>query len=614
MFIKGRNETSMTDKNTGKFPYHQGELAAQDKAGTRGAASELAAGKRSALNFLANHDAFLAAQSFAAMSSVDLNTGNVWVTPLFAKAGDLRAVTENEIVISPHSIPDNDVLNTVESGTPFSLLGIDLNRRIRHRINGVALGFEDNRFEDSSFENNSFEDNDDRGNNDRGLHLQVNEYTPNCPKYINRREIILDASNAESINRKAKREERTSLTEDDQGFIQAMDTLWIGSYAPDIGADCNHRGGKPGFIRVTSPTTIEWPEYRGNGMFFTSGNLEVNDRAGVTLVDFETGSMIQMTGRALVDWKHDGRYEGASRAIVFHIERLVRTDNVTSHRWKRLDYSPYNPVVADSDGTGKDSTGNDSAINDTAINHSECPMKATLVKIVEETETVKTFRFVVSQRIAFLPGQYASFEFNNILGGAASEVRTWTLSETPNSLKGDNTLDISVKRVPNGLVTNWLHDHAELGLELVLTGIQGEMTAITLDADTQTPLVPEQLLLLSAGIGITPNLAMVRGIGAFSLQDKTKVTMIHVERYQRHLLSHHELVRRSHKYPDFSYTNIITSEQGRLTKAQLEALVPNPKEQQAYVCGPALFMAQMTEYLASIGVPVANIHTEAFDF
>ena len=583
------NEKSNTAKNTGQFPYHHGELAAQDKAGTRGAASELAAGKRSALNFLANHDAFLAAQSFAAMSIVDLSTGNVWLTPLFAKAGDLRAVTENEIVISPHSIPDNDVLNAVESGTPFSLLGIDLNRRIRHRINGVALGFAEN--------------------DDRGLYLQVNEYTPNCPKYINRREIILDANNVESINRKAKREERTSLTEEDQGFIQAMDTLWIGSYAPDIGADCNHRGGKPGFIRVTSPTTIEWPEYRGNGMFFTSGNLEVNDRAGVTVVDFETGSMIQMTGRALVDWEHDGRYEGASRAIVFHIERLVRTDNVTSHRWKRLDYSPYNPTVL-----GKDSANSDGAIDDPSIKGNERPIKATLVKIVEETETVKTFRFVVSHRIAFLPGQYASFEFNNIPGGATSEVRTWTLSETPNSLNGDNTLDISVKRVPNGLVTNWLHDHAELGLEVVLKGIQGEMTAITLDTDTQTPLVPEQLLLLSAGIGITPNLAMVRGIGAFSLQDKTKVTMIHVERYQRHLLSHHELVRRSSNYPDFSYTNIITSEQGRLTKAQLEALVPNPKEQQAYVCGPASFMEQMTEYLASIGVPVANIHTEAFDF
>ena len=101
-----------------------------------------------------------------------------------------------------------------------------------------------------------------------------------------------------------------------------MDTLWIGSYAPGVGADTNHRGGKPGFIRVTSPTTIEWPEYRGNGMFFTSGNLEVNDRAGVTLIDFDTGSLIQMTGCAEVDWQHDGRYEGVTRVIKYQLSLI----------------------------------------------------------------------------------------------------------------------------------------------------------------------------------------------------------------------------------------------------------------------------------------------------
>ena len=570
---------SNTDWDKISTSYHHGELVAQDKAGTQGAAAELAAGKRSALNFFFNHDAFLAAQSFAVMSNVDLNSGFVWVTPLFGKEGDLTAVSENEIVISGNCIPENDMLNFVESGSPLSLLGIDLKRRIRHRINGLAL-VSDERDESR-------------------LHFQVKEYSPNCPKYINRREIIYDANNAQPINRNAKREERTKLTDADQAFIQLMDTLWIGSYAPGIGADCNHRGGKPGFIRVTSPSTIEWPEYRGNGMFFTSGNLESHDRAGVTLVDFDTGSMIQMTGRAVVDWNHDGRYEGASRAMVFHIEHLVRTDNVTSHRWERLDYSPYNPTVA---GT------------ESQIDESGYPAVATLVKIVEETESVKTFRFVVSRRIAFLPGQYATFEFENIPSGATSEVRTWTLSETPNSISGDNTLDITVKRIPKGLVTNWLHDHAVLGLEVKLNGIQGEMTAIQLDAETQKPVVPKHLLLLSAGIGITPNLAMVRGVGAFLLQDQTNITMIHVERYEKALINQSELMRRSRNYPNFSYTNIISSKQGRLTKEQLHKLVPSVELQHAYICGPTMFMSDMTQYLVSIGVPVANIHTESFEF
>lgn len=559
--------------------FHSGELAAQDKAGTRGVAAELAVGKQLSLSFSANHDAFLAAQSFAVVSSVNLQSGHVWVTPLFAREGDLTAVSESEITIATCSIPHGDMLTTVEANAPLSLLGIDLERRIRHRINGHAVITE--------------------GEADTRLHLQVNEYSPNCPKYINRRKIIVDSNNAPSVVKDAKRQEHTSLTESDKAFVESMDTLWIGSYAPEAGADCNHRGGRPGFIRVTSPSTIEWPEYRGNGMFYTSGNLELYDRAGVTVVDFESGSMIQMTGHAVVDWNHDGKYEGATRVIKFNIEALVRTDHVTTHRWERLDFSPYNPEISGTEQQ-KDSSG--------------YPMLATLASIVEQSDNVKTFRFVAQHRVPFLPGQYATFAFSDIPSGAESEIRTWTLSETPNSISGDNTLDITVKRIPGGLVTNWLHDHAEIGLEVKLNGIQGEMTAIDKDPHTGNLAVPEHLLLLSGGIGITPNLAMVRGVGAFELQDQTHITMIHVERFESDLLFQSELARRARNYPSFSYTNVISSEQGRLTRDKLQTLVPNANLQHAYVCGPTLFMKDMTEHLVALGVPAANIHTESFEF
>ena len=559
--------------------YHPGELAAQDKAGTKGAAAELAVGKRSALSFSSSHDAFLAAQSFAALASVDLRSRSVWVTPLFGKAGDLTAISEHEIAVSQSCIPNSETIEFIEPGTPLSLLGIDLNRRIRHRINGASM---------SSLKREN-----------HGLKLQVEEYSPNCPKYINRRQIIHASNKAPVLNKDAKAESRTQLTPDDQAFVRKMDTLWIGTYAPGVGADCNHRGGQPGFIRVVSPSTIEWPEYRGNGMFFTSGNLESCNRAGVTLVDFESGSMIQMTGRASVDWAHDGSYEGASRKIVFTITTLVRTDSVTNLRWQRLDYSPYNPVVEGAEILDSDS---------------DYPQVATLAKIVDENEYVKTFRFVVPRRIAFLPGQYATFEFTDIPDGEPLEVRTWTLSETPNSINGDNTLDITVKRVPNGLVTNWLHDYATIGMQVRLLGVQGEMTAVRLGIETQKPIVPKHLLLLSAGIGITPNLAMVRGIGAFSLQDQTDITMIHIERHEKYLISQSELLRRARSYPNFNYTNIISSREGRLTEEALKRMVPNVTNREVYICGPTQFMRDMTEYLVSLGVPAEQIHTESFEF
>ncbi len=562
-------------------PYHSGELAAQHKAGTRGAAIELAEVMTDSLSFSSNHDAFLAARRFSVLTNVEADSGHVWVTPLFGKKGDLKAISENEIIISGGCIPVDDVINLCQSGTPLSLLAIDLNQHRRLRINGVAKAPID------SVSN--------------ALTFNVREFSPNCPKYINKRTIIVDANGAEPINSEAVREKRTRLSESDQAFITAMDTLWIGSYAPDIGADTNHRGGKPGFIRVTSPTTIEWPEYRGNGMFFTSGNLEVNDKAGVTLIDFESGSFIQMTGHGYVDWQHNGSYEGATRVIKYHIEKLVRVDQATTHRWERLDFSPYNPAIA-----GK-KTGVD-------ISTDGFPFDVTLAKIVEETKHVKTFRFVAKQQIPFLPGQYATFEFKQLPKGSSSEIRTWTLSETPNSINGDNTLDITVKRVTNGLVTNWLHEHATVGLKVTLKGIQGGMTGIQLDSNHSAPSVAKNLLLLSAGIGITPNMALVRGLGAFVLQEKTAITMIHCERHEEDLLFQDEIARRVANYPNFTYTNIITSKEDRLSQSTLAALVTNAPQQQAYVCGPVGFMHSMTKHLVEIGVSPENIFTESFDF
>lgn len=569
---------------TSTSPYHAGELAAQDKGGTRGAATELSAVMSNSLDFSSNHDAFLAAQNFSVLTSVDVSSGKVWITPLFTLDDDMDAVSEREIVISAQCLPQGDVLNHCQPGTPLSLLAIDLNQRKRYRINGVATKASAN------------------SSHDGDINLWVKEYSPNCPKYINRRELIRDSQGAKPVNTHAVREARTQLSESDQAFVKAMDTLWIGSYAPDAGADANHRGGQPGFIRVISPTTIEWPEYRGNGMFFTSGNLEVNNRAGVTLVDFETGSFIQMTGRAVVDWQHNGQYEGATRTIRYDIDQLVRIDEATTHRWKRLDYSPYNLSIA-----GANDTDHSNARPD-------FPTVVTLAKIVEESEDVKTFRFLAERRIPFLPGQYATFDLGKIPGGSATEIRSWTLSETPNSIKGDNTLDITVKRVPNGLVTNWLHDHAEVGLQLKLNGVQGDMSAVRIDPQSAKPVVAEHLLLLSAGIGITPNMAQLRGLGAFVLQDQTRITMIHVERHEEGLLFQKEISRRVQRYPNFNYTNVITSKEGRLSKQQLTSLVNDAALQQVFLCGPTSFMSDMRKHLVEIGVQPKNIVIESFDF
>jgi uncharacterized protein len=599
--------------------FHPGEIAVQNIAGTRGVANELLASKTTELSFSKNHDAFLAAQSFAVIASVQESNQNVWVTPIFSRHGDINANSPTEIVVSNAAIPKDDPLldniNITPSSpslssslsSPMSMLGIDLEKRIRHRIMGRVQASQ------ATTNNNT--------NNNTDLVFTVDEYAPNCPKYINQRRIHPSPT---PVNASATRQERQVLLDTDRQFLQQADTLFIGSHAYDS-MDVNHRGGRPGFIRITSDNTIEWPEYRGNGMYFTSGNLHVNQKAGVTVMDFETGSILQLTGQATVDWNHDGTYEGANRVVKFTIDKVAYTENATHHRWELLEYSPYNPRIA---GSSSDSA----AVSDSDSHRREMfPATVTLAKIVPESEHVKTFRFVADRVIPFLPGMYATFDFpagtipGSSSSSSSSEIRTWTISETPNSIRGDNTIDITVKRIPNGLVTNWLHDHAAVGMQIQLNGVQGDMTAVKMDEDGK-PTVPKQLLLLSAGIGITPNLAMVRGIGAFELQHDVRIRMIHVERHEKDLLAQSELQRRARSYPDFSLHNVITSRDGRLTKDQLMTILSSKdhhgggsdndsmSHQEAYICGPTRFMSDMTEYLVALGVPAGQIHTESFDF
>lgn len=88
--------------------------------------------------------------------------------------------------------------------------------------------------------------------------------------------------------------------------------------------DASHWGGNPGFVQV-SGDRLRWPDYRGNAMFNTLGNLESYPRAGLLFPDFETGATLQLTGRASIDWDsaHAAASPGAERIVEFIIDEVV---------------------------------------------------------------------------------------------------------------------------------------------------------------------------------------------------------------------------------------------------------------------------------------------------
>ena len=93
----------------------------------------------------------------------------------------------------------------------------------------------------------------------------------------------------------------------------------------------------PGFVRVLGPRRLAFPDYPGNAMFNTLGNLVEYPRAGLLLVDFRTGDVLQLTGTARLE---------DDRSVVFDVDEVRETRAATPLRFRLVEYSPANPRVS----------------------------------------------------------------------------------------------------------------------------------------------------------------------------------------------------------------------------------------------------------------------------
>ena len=108
-------------------------------------------------------------------------------------------------------------------------------------------------------------------------------------------------------------------------LITRADTFFLGTGHPIRGADASHRGGPPGFVRVQGGQ-LWWPDYPGNNMFNSFGNLAVDNTAALLFVDFQSGASLQISGTAVVEWITPGvRGDdgGTGRLVRFTVNRCA---------------------------------------------------------------------------------------------------------------------------------------------------------------------------------------------------------------------------------------------------------------------------------------------------
>ena len=256
--------------------FHEGELAAQRRAGQ----SQIAArnGRIIADRMLPLALPFLAQQRMLVLGTKDAH-GSMWASLLFGNRGFARSedAVRVRIDLKRAWVDEADPL-WANLGGQAGMLLVDLATRKRYRINGPLR-------QDGT-----------------ELILDVAEAYPNCPQYIQQRRVSLP-----------ERLEAPSATS--AVAVANADVFFVATAHPERGADVSHRGGPRGFVKVEPGGTLLIPDYAGNGMFNTLGNLTVDPHAGLIFPDFAAGSALQLSGRAEILW------DAPERAWRFHIEQ-----------------------------------------------------------------------------------------------------------------------------------------------------------------------------------------------------------------------------------------------------------------------------------------------------
>ncbi|MEU4299373.1 pyridoxamine 5'-phosphate oxidase family protein [Kitasatospora aureofaciens] len=296
-------------------PYHSGERTAQARAGVTDRADHAGRSIRSTVPAVAAR--FLTERRMLVVGAADPD-GRIWATQLSGPAGFLQAADERTMTVAARPAGADPLAEALARPAQIGTIALDPAGRRRMRLNGRSAP-------------------DGRG----GLTVHAEEVVSNCPKYIQRR-TPLDRPGAGSPRTVS---EGPALSTAQRLAVNTSDTFFIATAGPDGRVDASHRGGFPGFLQAVAPDTVRWPEYRGNAMFMTLGNLELDPRAGLLLPDWETGGALLITGEARTDWSEEAGQAapGAERMVELTVTGVRELADATPLTWTDPEYSPANP-------------------------------------------------------------------------------------------------------------------------------------------------------------------------------------------------------------------------------------------------------------------------------
>ncbi|MFE3443972.1 pyridoxamine 5'-phosphate oxidase family protein [Nocardia sp. NPDC059180] len=292
-------------------PFHVGERTVQERMGQADIAGRVSRMIRRDIPAVAA--SFLAEQSMVVLGADD-GTGRMWASQLSGPPGFLRAAGAETVLIYARPQVGDPLRESLGHTAGVGLIALQPQRRRRMRINGTTTPEGD------------------------GLRIVTDQVYSNCPKYISRRQIRSYDPQVVAEPRRA-----SVLDAQQRSAIAAADTFFLATADTEGNADASHRGGNPGFLQVLSPTRLRWPDYRGNSMFMTLGNIAVNPRCGILVPNWATGGSLQLTGTAELVWAPQTDDAGVQCSIEFTVTEVVDTSAAGPLRWGPAELSPVNP-------------------------------------------------------------------------------------------------------------------------------------------------------------------------------------------------------------------------------------------------------------------------------
>lgn len=231
------------------------------------------------------------------------------------------------------------------------------------------------------------------------------------------------------------------------------------------------------------------------------------------------------------------------------------------------------------------------------------------VAVRDEAPDVKTFVFEGRNpsRFFYWPGQFLTFNF--MIDGMRVN-RCYTIASTPTR---PHLISITVKRVPGGIVSPWLHATMQPGTLVRAVGPLGRFSFLEYPA--------EKYLFLSGGSGVTPLMSMART--HHDLANDADIMFGHFARTPADIIFRRELEMMSFHMPRFRAVSICEEDspaetwggmRGRISAPLLTLMAPDFMEREIFVCGPEPFMAACRDSLAELGFDMAHHHEESFTF